>query len=118
MAARSGPRRWHAPCSFDLIARNIRLPVHNWGTEDRTLPKQASMKYSSIRELFDYWNRPSGAQLVPECGEVENKSRVSPNHSADGGPGTSPNRLALALLLQRAAKRAFDIVVAIIGLVV
>jgi lipopolysaccharide/colanic/teichoic acid biosynthesis glycosyltransferase len=75
------------------------------------------MKYSSIRELFDYWNRPSGAQLVPECGDVENKSRVSPNHSADGGPGTSPNRLALALLFQRAAKRAFDIVVAIIGLI-
>jgi len=75
------------------------------------------MKYSSIRELFDYWNRPSGAQLVPQCGKVENKSRVSPHHSADGGPGTSPNRLALALLFQRAAKRAFDIVVAIIGLI-
>jgi lipopolysaccharide/colanic/teichoic acid biosynthesis glycosyltransferase len=57
-----------------------------------------------------------GAQRVPPSSEIESKSVViSATRSANGGPGTY--RLAKGLLLQRAAKRAFDIVFATIGLI-
>jgi lipopolysaccharide/colanic/teichoic acid biosynthesis glycosyltransferase len=79
---------------------------------------QTSMKYFSIRALFDYWSRLRGDPLVPECGEVDSILEVkSRNHAASGGPYASPNQLAPVLMFQRAAKRSFDIIVAILGLI-
>jgi lipopolysaccharide/colanic/teichoic acid biosynthesis glycosyltransferase len=74
------------------------------------------MKYRSILAWVDSGSRKSGAQRVPPCSEIESRSVVlSANRGANGEPGTY--RLAKALLLQRAAKRAFDVVFATIGLI-
>src|ERR1700738_4871922 len=74
------------------------------------------MKHRLIRAWFDYGNRPSGDQMVPESGEANSPGVESATRGADG-PGASPKRQAPALLFQQAAKRAFDIVVATFGLV-
>jgi hypothetical protein len=74
------------------------------------------MKYFSIRALFDHWSRLRGAPLVPECGEVDNILEDKTNRGATAGPGASPNQLAAVLMVQRAAKRSFDIIVATLGL--
>jgi hypothetical protein len=77
------------------------------------------MKYRSIRAWFDYGNRQSGTQPVPECGKVESSSGPDEaDRGADGSHGASPDRPAPAFLFQPAAKRAFDIAVAVIGLIV
>ena len=83
------------------------------------------MRYS-IRRLFDYWinsgsRRPGPIQLESD---EDSKAEGSHHHTAGGSqspivdPLTHTNDAALALQFSRAAKRAFDIIVAVVGLVV
>jgi lipopolysaccharide/colanic/teichoic acid biosynthesis glycosyltransferase len=72
------------------------------------------MKYRSIPVWFEYLIRRGSPQLVPGCGGVENDG---PNHGVDDDSGGSPKRLESGRLLERGAKRTFDVILATLGLI-
>jgi lipopolysaccharide/colanic/teichoic acid biosynthesis glycosyltransferase len=89
--------------------RNVQLGVRKCGNGPKGPPVQYTMKYRSILAWVDYGNRQSGVQ--PPASEVERRSLRGPDGSPDA------HRPAKARRLQRAAKRALDIVFATIGLI-
>jgi lipopolysaccharide/colanic/teichoic acid biosynthesis glycosyltransferase len=72
------------------------------------------MKYRSILVWFEHLIGQGSPQLVPGCGEVENNG---PNHEVDDDSGGSAKRLKSEGVLERAAKRTFDVIVATLGLI-
>jgi lipopolysaccharide/colanic/teichoic acid biosynthesis glycosyltransferase len=76
------------------------------------------MSYSSIRKLLAYWNRPNSSWPKPRPGEFSHNSKdKAPSHGTDGDTGTCPDRPSPERLFGQVAKRAFDIVAAIMLLI-
>jgi len=99
-------------------ARDANYPARRpnvWQRTEWPTWVQCTMKYLSIRAWLGFGNRHRDVRLVPEYGKVEIGSGPD-DQGPEGGLGASPDRLAPPHLFQRAAKRAFDIAVSIVGL--